>query len=89
MHPFTEGCLSLQGGQYDVADRLFYSVPHAIENALNDISDVREIIPEFFFMPEMFQQTNNIKFGKMQNGQEVNNVILPEWCKGDSYKYVY
>lgn len=23
VHPYTEGCLSLQGGQYDVADRLF------------------------------------------------------------------
>ena len=89
LHPFTEGCLSLQGGQYDVADRLFYSVPHAIESALNDISDVREIIPEFFFMPEMFQQTNDIKFGRMQSGQEVNNVILPKWCNNDPYKYVY
>src|SRR5690606_34891354 len=34
LHPYTEGCLALQDGQYDVADRLFFSVPHAIENAL-------------------------------------------------------
>jgi len=88
LHPFTEGCLALQDGQYDVADRLFFSIPHAIDNALNDISDVREVIPEFFFLPEMFMPMNDIKLGTMQSGKEVNNVDLPEWAKNDPYKYV-
>lgn len=88
LHPFTEGCLALQDGQYDVADRLFFSVPHAIENALNDIADVREIIPEFFFIPEMFMCLNGINLGTMQSGREVGDVDLPKWVKGDPYKYV-
>lgn len=88
LHPYTEGCLALQDGQYDVADRLFFSVPHAIENALNDISDVREIIPEFFFSPEMFTQMNGINFGTMQSGKEVKDVELPKWAQNDPYKYV-
>lgn len=79
LHPFTEGCIALQSGQYDAADRLFYSIPHSIENALTDISDVREVIPEFFFLPEMFTQNNGIKLGRMQNGREVSDVMLPKW----------
>jgi hypothetical protein len=86
LHPLTEGCLALQGGQYDVADRLFYSVDHALESALNDISDVREIIPEFFFLPEMFQK-HNIKFGEMQDGTTVNEVELPGWAN-NPHEYV-
>lgn len=88
LHPYTEGCLALQDGQYDVADRLFFSIPHAIENALNDISDVREVIPEFFFIPEMFTHMNGINFGKMQSGRGVNDVELPKWAKNDPYRYV-
>ena len=89
LHPFTEGCLALQDGQYDVADRLFFSIPHAIENALNDISDVREVIPEFYFCPEIFMHMNGIKLGKMQSGVEVKDVILPEWAKNDPHFYVH
>lgn len=89
VHPFTEGCLSLQGGHYDAADRLFSSVPNAIDNALNDISDVREVIPEFFFLPEMFIKKNGILLGKTQAGKVVENVDLPKWAQDNPYRYVY
>ena len=89
VHPFTEGCLSLQGGHYDAADRLFSSVPNAIENALNDIADVREIIPEFFFLPEMFIKRNGIILGTTQSGRVIENVDLPKWAKNNPHRYVW
>jgi prephenate dehydrogenase len=52
MSPFTEIFLALQGGNFDLADRLFSSIPRAWESACADNrGDVRELIPEFFYSP--------------------------------------
>ena len=89
VHPFTEGCLSLQGGHYDAADRLFSSVYNAIDNALNDIADVREVIPEFYFLPEMFIKKNGIWLGTTQSGKIIEHVDLPKWASNNPYRYVW
>ena len=52
--PFTKGAIELQGGKFDIADRLFYNVGDSYLNATTEQSDVRELIPEFFYFPEMF-----------------------------------
>jgi hypothetical protein len=42
----------IQGGNFDLADRLFSSVGRAWESASRDNrGDVRELIPEFFYNP--------------------------------------
>lgn len=52
LSPFTEIFLALQGGNFDLADRLFSSIPKAWESASNtNRGDVRELIPEFFYSP--------------------------------------
>jgi hypothetical protein len=33
---------------------MFFSMSEAYKSATEDISDVRELIPEFFFLPELF-----------------------------------
>jgi hypothetical protein len=33
---------------------MFISMQEAYKSATEDISDVRELIPEFFFLPELF-----------------------------------
>ena len=40
----------------------------SLKNSLRDSSDVRELIPEFYFMPEMFVNLNRCNFGKKQDG---------------------
>lgn len=51
MHPYAEGAKQLQGGKFDIADRLFTSVGDSFKNATCEMSDVRELIPEFFYFP--------------------------------------
>ena len=34
--------------RFDVADRMFYSIPAAWESVTNNPADVKELIPEFF-----------------------------------------
>ena len=45
---------SLQSGKFDHPNRLFHSVAQSWRNCQRDTSDVKELIPEFFYLPEMF-----------------------------------
>lgn len=49
--PFTEGAVCLQGGKFDFADRLFFSIEDSYRNCTSEYSDVRELVPEFFVLP--------------------------------------
>lgn len=89
LEPFTQQFLSLQGGHFDLADRMFHSVGDAWTSASrNNMADVKELIPEFFTLPEMFTNTNRFDLGVKQNGVPVNNVLLPAWCHGDPREFV-
>lgn len=87
--PFVESYLLLQGGRFDHPDRLFYSIEKAWLSASRDISsDVRELIPEFFYMPEFLMNLNGYDFGVGQTGQTVGDVLLPPWAKGSARVFV-
>ncbi|KAI8262996.1 Beige protein-like protein 1 [Colletotrichum sp. SAR11_239] len=83
--PFVQSYILLQGGSFDHADRLFQSIPHAWQSASCDNkADVRELIPEFFCLPEFLTNINQYNFGNREStGTKVNNVVLPPWAKGD------
>jgi len=49
---------------------------------------VKELIPEFFCLPEMFENFERFKFGCRQNGERVEDVSLPPWCQRDSRLFV-
>ena len=78
--PFDECAKELQGGKFDLPDRLFHSLDDSYFSAIDDIADVRELIPEFFYLPEMLLNLNKIDFGKMQSGRQVSDVKLPPWA---------
>ncbi|CAJ2504012.1 Uu.00g114060.m01.CDS01 [Anthostomella pinea] len=83
--PFVQSYILLQGGNFDHADRLFFSIEGSWKSASQDNgSDVRELIPEFFCLPEFLTNVNGYNFGDRQgSGGRVNNVELPPWAKGD------
>ncbi|KAI8632850.1 beige/BEACH domain-containing protein [Xylariaceae sp. FL1651] len=83
--PFVHSYILLQGGNFDHADRLFFSVEGSWKSASQENgSDVRELIPEFFCLPEFLTNVNRYDFGNRQGaGGRVNDVQLPPWAKGD------
>ncbi|XP_041447245.1 WD repeat and FYVE domain-containing protein 3 isoform X2 [Xenopus laevis] len=84
MEPFTQIFLRLQGGHFDLADRMFHSVREAWYSASkHNMADVKELIPEFFYLPEFLLNSNNFDLGCKQNGTKLGDVILPPWAKGD------
>ena len=53
-----------------------------------NLQDVRELIPEFYCLPEFLTNSNNFDFGATQKGDVVNDVQLPPWAKGDPKEFV-
>jgi len=72
----------------DHPDRIFYSAQQSFNHSLNDFSDVRELIPEFYSMPEMFKNQNLINFGQKEDQSRVDDVLLPEWTQKSNLKFV-
>ena len=71
----------LQGGKLDHADRLFHSIESAWNNCLTNSSDVKELIPEFFYLPEFLVNSNEYYLGIKQDGETLADVVLPPWAK--------
>lgn len=85
LQPFVQSYLLLQGGSFDHPDRLFYSIEKAWISASRDnMTDVRELVPEFYFLPEFLVNMNGYDFGTRQGtGGTIDTVALPPWAKGD------
>ena len=47
--PFTKIAIEIQGNNFDAADRLFINLEKTYKSVTSEKSDIREIIPEFFF----------------------------------------
>ncbi|KAF7792655.1 hypothetical protein EIP86_003752 [Pleurotus ostreatoroseus] len=91
MEPFTHMFKTLQGGDWDLPDRLFSDMKRAYESASQDPrGDVRELIPEFFNCPEFLENSANLDFGVLQNtGERIHDVKLPLWAKSDPLLFIY
>ncbi|XP_054283298.1 protein FAN-like [Macrosteles quadrilineatus] len=77
--------LCLNNGTFDKADRMFNSVADVWRNILNNMSDFKELVPEFY------DPTNNgdflcnkfgINFGYRSDNTKVGDVELPPWAEG-------
>eukprot|EP01133_Synstelium_polycarpum_P014506 gene14506-17121_t len=79
LEPFTSYHLSLQGGVWDHPQRMFESVERMWEGVTSaNLADVKELTPEFFYMPEFVSNFEQFNFGftKSTNG----DLALPKWA---------
>ena len=89
--PYSYIRIELQGKSFDDPNRLFNSVKNSFNNALTQKSDVRELIPEFFCLPEMFYNYNKLNLGVLSNQERevlCNHVDTPEWASHDGYLFI-
>ncbi|BBN02508.1 WD repeat and FYVE domain-containing protein 3 [Marchantia polymorpha subsp. ruderalis] len=87
--PFSMENRQLQGGQFDHADRLFNSLRDTwLSASQGNTADVKELIPEFFYLPEFLENRFKFDFGVKQSGEKVDDVILPPWAKGSTREFV-
>ncbi len=62
----SERVCARQGGRFDHADRLFASVAAAWQNCLVNSSDVKELTPEFFYLPNFLVNADGFQLGQRQ-----------------------
>jgi len=78
--PFCFSSIYLQGDFFDIYARLFNDLEKCLENNLLQKSDIKESIPEFYFLPELYKNLNklNLKKDLNKNNEEKENydVIL-------------
>ena len=77
LFPFTLTAIEIQGEHFDAPDRLFINLNKTFNSVTTQQSDLREIIPEFFILPEMFININGLNLGKLQkNKKEESTAVL-------------
>ena len=52
------------------------------------MADVKELIPEFFYLPDFLSNSNRFELGKKQSGVVLNDVVLPPWAKNDPKEFI-
>ena len=82
--PFSLIAIEIQGDKFDNPDRMFLSISRTFESASTLNDDIRELIPEFYTLPDIFQNKNNLNLAQgktdVNNDKtEINDVELPPW----------
>eukprot|EP00797_Seminavis_robusta_P003846 Sro1247_g255870.1 Lipopolysaccharide-responsive and beige-like anchor protein (891) ;mRNA; r:6386-9058 len=89
MHPYAGLHRQLQSGHFDVADRLFSSIPRTWDVCTgSSAAEVKELTPEFYCNPSFLKNSNKFKLGTSQDGDVLGDVKLPPWAKGSPEKFV-
>lgn len=79
----------MQDGRFDKSDRLFRSLPDAYSSCTRNPGDVKEAIPELYYLPEMLVNGTGLDLGRPQCADKpLGDVELPRWAKGDPWEFV-
>ncbi|NXV70828.1 LYST regulator, partial [Atlantisia rogersi] len=87
--PFTKMFLAYQDQSFDIPDRTFHSTNTTWRlSSYESMTDVKELIPEFFYLPDFLINREGFDFGVRQNGDRVNHVNLPPWARNDPRLFI-
>ncbi|KOC66673.1 Protein FAN, partial [Habropoda laboriosa] len=85
---FPQYMLCLQNGRFDHPDRMFNSVADVWKNVLVNMSDFKELIPEFYDTNnggDFLVNSYGIDFGYRHDGTKIGDVQLPPWANGPTH----
>ncbi len=82
LDPFTAAHIHLQDGVFDIADRQFHSIAAAWRGSNSNDHDVKELIPEFFYLPDFLRNINNLDLGVSGGGLFVSPATGREGVRG-------
>ena len=91
--PYTYNSIEIQGERFDDPDRMFTSMMKTFESTSSLKDDVRELIPEFYILPELFFNRNNLNLAQNYKDDQnnliiINDVKLPLWCDNNPINFV-
>ncbi|CAI5714606.1 unnamed protein product [Peronospora effusa] len=81
LEPFASLHKKMQGGTFDLPDRLFFSIQETWRMCNSQMSEVKELTPEFFTSDGTFlRNRNGYALGKRHDQKAVEDVQLPKWA---------
>ena len=91
--PFAFVSIEIQGDKFDDPNRMFISINRTFESATTTKDDIRELIPEFYLLPEMFQNNNYLDLAQGKTDADnnkivINDVDLPSWSNEDPNNFI-
>ena len=94
--PFCLTSIEIQGTNFDTPDRLFFDLNNSFNSVTSEKCDLRELIPEFFCLPEIFKNINKLNLGYTQSLKDevnreklrVKNVLLPKWSNNNNKIFI-
>ena len=95
IEPYASLLIDFDKG-YDHPNRMFHVLKSQWNNAYTDSNDNRELIPEFFYCPEIFGNYNLNSYGEKENVEgldflsgnnrvRIDQVILPIWARNNHH----
>lgn len=90
IEPVTQSWKAFFGRVHESPERIFYSLLKHYRAITTSSQDLKEAIPEFYYMPECFININ--RFGLVEKPSEnwrIDTVELPKWSKQNPYHFVY
>ena len=93
LFPHASISIEIHGDKFDDPNRIFFSMNRTFETVSTLKDDIRELIPEFFVLPEMFINKNNFnlsqdKLDSEEKLLEINDVELPPWSNNKCTNFV-
>ncbi len=92
LEPYASLLMNFEMG-HTIAVRMFHLLRQAWLSCVNDVADNKELIPEFYYLPEVFGNYNFYQYGTKEADDElpdlikkkirvrVDQVVLPPWAK--------
>ena len=90
MEPFMSYHVHLQDGRFDKPDRQIQSIAQTFQGctADNNDTDVKELIPEYFYNPDILVNANQVDFGTTSKGVVLNDIALPPWARNSPERFI-
>ncbi|CAL2037445.1 unnamed protein product [Caenorhabditis brenneri] len=85
LEPFASMFINLHDGKFDHPDRITHSIKDSWDRCQRDSHDVKELIPELFYLPEMFRNSSEFNLGRRADGTQVDDVVLPPWAESPEH----
>eukprot|EP00592_Proboscia_alata_P009165 CAMPEP_0194360978 /NCGR_PEP_ID=MMETSP0174-20130528/8443_1 /TAXON_ID=216777 /ORGANISM="Proboscia alata, Strain PI-D3" /LENGTH=1316 /DNA_ID=CAMNT_0039132835 /DNA_START=242 /DNA_END=4192 /DNA_ORIENTATION=+ len=90
LQPFAALHQRLQGGRFDVPNRLFSSIQQTYDMcSKNSPTEVKELTPEWYSDPSFLRNGHNFELGSsVVDGKKIHDVELPLWAGNNPEKFV-
>ncbi|KAL8210367.1 hypothetical protein R6Q57_007099 [Mikania cordata] len=89
VEPFTTLSIRLHGGNFDHPDRMFSDVGATWNRVLEDMNDVKELVPEMFYLPEILTNENSVDFGTTQLGDKLGVDFKRFFCFSCEHQLIF